>query len=398
MIEKKLRIAVVSDLHCHPSSKVDETGRRIDATYLYSDLLRNPEHPIESLTDLLKEEKVDLILCPGDFTNQSDKQGFISGWNYALELKDHFKADEIIATIGNHDVDSRNNYSDYSIEIPKKIKKNFPFKNDELRKSFWAEGFAFIEKDNFRILVINSCHFHFNKNKSTSGEVDSDLLKSVDDYLNENTEHKIQLMMCHHHPVRHSMFNLGEEDEIINSENLLNLLRKHKFDLIIHGHKHNPLLTYCNPTNINKIAIFSSGSFSAKTNLSYTGIKNFFHIIDIQKDNEVKGVIKSWTYQPQVGWQKKYEENTFMPPCTGFGSKKTTTQIVNEIVDLLNNKMYEKWENVRNLIPDIDCVIPEEAKRIQKELEDRNYALDKDFNNFPNRIYNNNKLDQEYGG
>lgn len=397
MIEKKLRIAVVSDLHCHPSTKVDNNGRKIDATYLYSDLLRNPEHPIESLTDLLKSEEVDLILCPGDFTDQSDKQGFISGWNYALELKDHFKADEIIATIGNHDVDSRNNYSNYSIDIPKKIKKNFPFKDDDLRKNFWAKGFAFIEKENFRILVINSCHFHFNKNKSISGEVDNDLLKDVDDYLKVNTEDKIQLMMCHHHPIRHSMFNLGEEDEIINSENLLSLLRRYKFDLIVHGHKHNPLLRYCNPTNINKIAIFSSGSFSSKTNLMHTGIKNYFHIIDIKKNEEVKGIINSWTYQPQVGWQKNYDENSFMPPNTGFGSKKTISDIKNEIVGFLNNKTHEKWENVRKQVSDIDCIIPEEAKAIHIELEEMNYALDKHISNYPTMIYNNNKLNESYG-
>lgn len=392
-----MRIAVVSDLHCHASTKVDERGNKIDATYLYSDLLRSPDHPIESLTDLLNKEEVDLILCPGDFTNQSDKQGFISGWNYALELKDHFKADDIIATIGNHDVDSRNNYSDYSIDIPKKIKKNFPFKDKDLRTNFWSQGFAFIEKDDFRILVINSCHFHFNKNKSSSGEVDSELLKDVEDYLIKNKENKIQLMMCHHHPIRHSMYNLGEEDEIINSENLLNLLRKFKFDLIIHGHKHNPLLRYCNPTNNNKIAIFSSGSFSSKTNLMHTGTKNFFHIIDINKNNESKGIISSWTYQPQIGWQKNYDENSFMPPNTGFGSKKTTSEIVNEIISLLKNKTDEKWENIRTQISDIDCLIPEEGKAIQKELEDNNYALDKHFSNFPTRIFNINKLNETYG-
>src|SRR3546814_398838 len=104
MTTNKLKLAIISDLHCHPINMEN------DVTYLPSDKLRSPsnDHPVESLLKIIKKEGIstDYTLCPGDFTDKASVIGFISGWNYSLEIHRALNSKEIIATLGNHDVDS----------------------------------------------------------------------------------------------------------------------------------------------------------------------------------------------------------------------------------------------------------------------------------------------------
>ena len=283
---KGLSIAVLSDLHCHPNSSSD------DCSYLYTDLLRtdSKNHPVESLNNLIHKDglQVDVTLCPGDFTNKSNVQGLISGWDFALEVNKHLKGKDIIATLGNHDVDSYQTFSNYSLELVKGISKGFPLRCENLRNQFWATGCAFIEENDYRILVINSSHYHYNKDTSGSGKVSKELINYVDEYMEVHGDNKISIALAHHHPITHARLELGIDDIIVNGEELLEALGKHKFDIFIHGHKHDAWLRYhpCSESP-HQIPIFSSGSFSAKSNLLYTGKRNHFHIIDIQKQDSV---------------------------------------------------------------------------------------------------------------
>ena len=123
------------------------------------------DHPVESLLNVIEEEgfSVDLTLCPGDFTDKANIQGFISGWSYSLEINRKLKGPNIIATVGNHDVDAYNNYSNYSLTTAKGIKQGFPLASEEECDTFWSKGCVFVEHDDYRILVINSSHFHHNR-------------------------------------------------------------------------------------------------------------------------------------------------------------------------------------------------------------------------------------------
>lgn len=301
MSEKKLSIAIISDLHCHPS----DNG--LNDTYLKTDMLRTPvlDHPVESIIQLIKKETIttDLTLCPGDFTNKSDRQGFISGWDFSLEIHNELNGKEIIGTLGNHDVDSFGDISDYSFQVARGIKKGFPYKSKNDCDTFWSKGGAFVEGDNYRVLVINSSHFHYNVKAAEAGKISDDLLDYIDKYLSEISDDKICIALAHHHPIDHSRTALGEKDKIIKADELLEILGQYKFDLFIHGHKHDPLLRYhpCYKSNY-KIPILSSGSFSSTTNISFTGQRNTFHKIDlIKKGKEIsKGRIKTWSFMPKT--------------------------------------------------------------------------------------------------
>lgn len=387
---KTLKIAVVSDLHCHPKRTKKEDGN--DETYLLTDKLRTPsnDHPVESL--LLLAEKnglnVDLTLCPGDFTDKANVQGFISGWGFSLEIHRGLKSKNIIATVGNHDVDVYNNHSNYSLDIAKGIKRGFPVSEDTDRNSFWAKGCVFIEEEEYRVLVINSSHYHHNKESAGAGKVGDDLIEYIKDYLSTKKDDKINIAMSHHHPVDHSMHKLGEEDKIVNSDALLDVLGDFKFDIFIHGHKHDPYLRY-HPTTKSgvKIPIFASGSFASSSNLMFTSQRNFFHIITITKDVVTKGEVETWTFFPNDGWNKNLDQKAF-PPFSGFGNDEPITKIFNDIVAEMNEKSQLTWDELCLVVVNLKHLLPSESLNLHTMLIDNGYMPDQHLWLKPSRIFN----------
>lgn len=382
-MEQKIRLAIVSDLHCHP-----EAGSfKENDSYLFTDSLRKNDHPIESLQRELKDIEVDLIIAPGDFTNKADTQGFISGWNYIIEIKEILKAQDIVATLGNHDVDSGNNYSNYSLETAKGIRKNFPLKDDHQRDEFWSKGCTFYEHEFCRILVINSCHFHYSRTTATGGRVDDDMLNHIDTYLEHNSDNKILIALVHHHPIPHDRQKLGEFDLIVNGKELLSKLADYKFDLLIHGHKHDPLLRYHTPIDSSyRLPIFSSGSFAALSNNLWCGSRNFFHILEISKEDSIVNCqINSWTYFPQNGWKYIYDESAY-PPYSGFGNLKRVDEIAEEIVKKMTLPFMD-WKRIQLLVPEVKYLIPAEMDKLYNELKNKKVYLDKVIGNFPEKIF-----------
>lgn len=389
----KLRIAIISDLHCHPKRTKEEGA---DCTYLLTDKLRNPvnDHPVESLLKVIRDWpiEVNLTLCPGDFTDKANTQGFIDGWSFSLEINQKLNSDNIIATLGNHDVDSHNSFSNYSLSIAKGIKRGFPLEIDSECDTFWSKGCVFVEKENYRVLVINSSHFHYNKLSAKSGQIDNDLIDYVHDYLKDKKDNKIQIAMSHHHPIDHSRFQLGEEDKIVNADGLLDVLGIYQFDLFIHGHKHDPLLRYFKTTKTNyQLTIFSAGSFSSTSNLMFTGMRNFFHVIEITKDKKAKGVIDTWTFIPNKGWEINNDEHGFATR-TGFGNDHSLEEIFASIKLLLENHNFMNWDEVITTIPDISHLIPADSKTLSDMLDANGYKLSAHIWKKGQQIFNLNRL------
>lgn len=393
---RKVSLAIISDLHCQPSNCCSDETYSNDS-YLKTDLLRDSisDHPVESLLHLIRKDeikKVDFTLCPGDFTNKSSKQGFVSGWDFSLEIHRELESQDILATLGNHDADSFGSTSSYSLTIARGIRKGFPLSDNTLCETFWANGCAFVEKEDCRFLVINSSHFHHNKSEAGSGRIDDVLLEYVKDYLSKNNDDKIKIAMAHHHPIDHSRMRLGEEDKIVNADDLLKILGENLFDLFIHGHKHDPLLRYhyCTGTS-HKIPILSSGSFSAISNLSWTSQRNTFHRLEITKDGNAPcvGKIRTWTFMPRSGWIINSDDNGFHP-FTGFGYHGTLEDLMTRVIQEIGDEIIKQWAHIVGKIPEVSYLTPEEAITFQNMLRERGYTLSPKISENPEDIYNKN--------
>lgn len=366
---KQLDLVVISDLHCHPTSK------GLNDTYLITDKLRSPikDHPVESLKEIIKKENLttNLTLCPGDFTNKSDRQGLIDGWAFCLEIHAYLKGDDIIATIGNHDVDVFQQYSNYSFENAKGISRGFPIDDEASCQTFWAKGCVFVEKENWRMLVINSSHFHHDSVASGHGQISHELIDYVENYLKDKNDNKIFLALAHHHPIDHSRTDLGEKDKIVNSDRLLEILGENRVDLFVHGHKHDPLLRYyqCHSTNY-RIPILASGSFSATTNHIYTQQRNHFHRIHLKKEGKSNcvGLIKTWTFFPKNGWKINSDQHGF-DSYTGFGYNGKIQDLAERIRKIVGSSPLMEWKKIRREVPEVDYLVPTESRELTIELE-----------------------------
>ena len=394
MGEKILKLAIISDLHCHPKRK---HGEGKDETYVLTDKLRTPsnDHPVDDLIDKIKKnhiEKVDITLCPGDFTDKANVQGFISGWGFSLEIHRELNGKEIIATVGNHDVDVYEQNSNYTLDIAKGIKRGFPLASESDKNTFWGMGCVFLERANCRILLINSSHFHHNKEAAKQGKVGDDLLEYVNNYLEEHNDDKIKIAMSHHPPKEHARAKLGEDDKIFNGDALLSILGEYKFDLFIHGHKHDPMISYYTVAgNAHRLPIFASGSFSSYSNLMYTSIRNAFHIITLQKDKVCTGEIETWTFFPNSGWRQPVDESAF-PAYTGFGCERKIEDVVDNVLSVMMAHGKLSWSEIVQQVPDLLYLLPEEGRNLEILLKEKQIHMDKTLSSKPTQFFNLSKL------
>lgn len=368
-MSKSLKIAILSDLHCHPS------GTNPANTVLFSDGLRLPskEHPVENLIDLINDEllNVDILMCPGDFAHQADRQGLLSGWYFVNEIAKAFGNIPIISTIGNHDVDSRNNNNTYSFHDIKKIGKNFPLESKYL-DSFWGNGYSIIDESDYIVLVINSCHFHTHNDGSVigHGEIDSSQIEMIENSISKyKDDDRIKILLLHHHPVQHERFELGETDFLKNGENLMKIVAETNFDIVIHGHKHDPWLRYYLPKTVDyKLPVLSSGSFSATNQKLYAEIGNYFHVLDLNKENKkCRGKVISYNYRNRGGWNK--EKRDFFP-YSGFGNNLQISELVSLIKKhVTKDSKLKSLASLTEEINQLDYLTPDEIKKLQSELK-----------------------------
>lgn len=360
----ELSIAVISDLHC----KHSKTDNNVD-TWLLSDNMRKPvnQHPVQSLVNLIFEEeiKVDLLLCPGDISNKTDPQGLVTGWSFLEEIKDRLSANYLIATFGNHDVDSRGIFNKYDhLDMPRKLKDNFPFESNYAKKAYIADRFCFIDLEDTLIFNFNSVHSHTNTPAANESIITDDILESIKNELDKITKtYKYKIAITHHHPIKHSNvgFKYKDSDFIEKGEKLIEILDSFNFQIFIHGHKHEPKLT-----NYNGIPVFASGSLSSIMNLHETGSKNNFHIIKL-KPNDKRGIIKSWDFTYGIGWSPARSK---IKSEIGFGYKGDIIDYSNKIKYFFESKGLERMNNIDFLLefPDFKYYSPDEQDKLIIEL------------------------------
>jgi UDP-2,3-diacylglucosamine pyrophosphatase LpxH len=380
-----LSIAIASDLHCTLTTQTS-------ISYLLSDLPKKPinKHPVESIKKVIKEEGItaDLLLCPGDIADKVSKQGMISGWQFLQDIKLALNNASLVATLGNHDVDSRNQHNSGPFEFIKNLVDFKPTEDEVANDSYWRNHFCILHKHNYILLIINSCFSHTNETLAKASQISPAMLEKIDEELHRFTgTDLVKIAMCHHHPIHHSNTSLEYKDSdfIDQSDKLLSILERHKFNLVIHGHKHEPRLV-----NFNSLPIFACGSFSSMANLLDIGCENTFHYITIDT-NSKKGTIKTWIYKPFTGWSQKH--GSYFPCLTGFGFQSNMENLANECHTwfLKQGKDSVSYTDLLKKFPDISYMIPSDQTSFNKLITDKyGLAFSPNLPNIPDRLYNLN--------
>jgi predicted phosphodiesterase len=378
-VDIKLQIAILSDLHCYlpdPSIK----GGSVES-FLVVGAPRIPvrQHPVQALLELIESEqlKAHALICPGDLTNKSCQKGLVTAWGHLDEIKRALCSDNLMCTLGNHDIDYKKINAENPFLLPMSTHPDFPIPDGVLKNQFWAEGFTFIEKDNpaALYLLINSVADFNDENSAARGAFNSIRLESLRKQLSSRSEKidsQLRIAIMHHHPTLHSFMNYSSDDVLSNGDQLLDLLSLNKFKLFIHGHRHQPRLKRC-IQNGNGMLIFASGSFSAMLYDIGSTTRNLFHYFTLtKKDSLFKGSVQSWEYNYGNGWSRTSRKSAGIPFEIKFSDMFVD-------IDPKCFKDYMECESLMKIesksiyskFPDFEYYLPDETERIRIDLESK---------------------------
>lgn len=373
------RIAVISDLHVGPNARgVDMCPHKLEEA---KQLSRERDY-VSHLIHLVKSKEFEEIgpisaLCiPGDMSAEAHAEEFrladqairrISG---ALGINDN----SIYYVPGNHDA----HWRVMSLE-PRDFWQRFKyapllqdgllFLNQTKQANFGSiqsSPFTIVWCSDSMLLVgINSAGHDFPDATPHHGLIRQESLRDLEVYLDslELKEEQLRICMLHHHPVQYSDPIPNESDFSIvgNAENFLNTMKKYRFDLILHGHKHYPRVESRLDNNGHPYVTMCAGTFSSILDpLWHSGVSNFFHIIEVTGRDSVtggiKGFVRTWRFCPTKKWTPSAQQ-AGMLHIESFGSSATELEVRNmlnaALGSILSVKSYCKWSDLVEECPDI---------------------------------------------
>lgn len=373
----KIKLAVISDLHCHSKKNNND----VRESYLLTDEeLPTLQNPYKSFKELVVRDNIeaDVLIMPGDYSNKCCLEGLKMGWGITQDIARLINAKDLISNVGNHDVDSQNLHKKGAFYHIKEIAKTLPTIDNDKNDDFWQNGFVIIEYEDFRILNINSVHSHTNEIDAKHGLFSYDSMSVLEEELKLITDSKFGIAVCHHNIIEHSRQASSSTDYMHHGDELIELLDKYGFELIIHGHKHDPLIRYA-PGGGDSSLIFSSGSFSAFKSLLLSGGYNTFHVIDIEirKNARSVGIIDTWFFVPTKGW-KKDVPNPFINSKSGFGIKFDLKEKALQVLNWFKENDYNILNYENDFLPhfnDIKYLIPSDIDKLRGELKKLNILI-----------------------
>lgn len=395
-MEFSVRLAVISDLHYRTHSSEGECRPAVSSQGVHDDpmagLLRHLQKHKESL-ETSDGQIADYLLCPGDIADKANELAFDEGWKKLKELQNALGARHLVASTGNHEVNSRASSEtdlagNVEIEIDplKSLQKHhdYPttaFTENNQRWVYWGRGFEFIEDGNVLILLINSSHYHWTTRtvefeRGRLGDIALAELQIEIKRRVSGSSQRLFVALLHHHPIphQHLSYDLGNI-EMTNGSRLISMLEDSGVPwLIVHGHKHHARLIPAQGGHYGPL-VFAAGTFGA--HLSGTlalETRPQFYLIEAKLspsvNSEVSILIRalSWTGSDWI-WSTK--KNHGLPDRCGFRLPRTDpTAIASAIRNFLDSTSDTvlKWEQVMNAVTELKYILPTDIQHVQRAL------------------------------
>lgn len=394
-----VRVAIVSDLHAASHHVPDahtflRPGPAMDGT----------RNPFDALDDLIAQEdlRADFVLCPGDLGDKADPDGIAYAWQSLDRLRERLRAACLIATAGNHDIDSRFMYTGYDAKGRlQELAPLFPVADLHPADEYWSRHFTTIETDAARVVTLNSCayhgyyddeddHAHPNRHRARRerdhGRVADRTLVRLRRHLEGLTPKPVNIVLCHHHPARFGV-KLPDTDVMEGGDVLVELLAGGTCGrwAIVHGHKHYPNLMYAQGGG-NAPVIFGAGSFSSADLWAELGgdVRNQFYVIEFPLRDTIPlglpwaATFRSWTFIASQGWVTRSPEGG-LPSLGGFGFRAEAGQLADDVnaYAAAKGKTIMRWSEVLEAFPRLRYLIPIDEKHLERELEQRGCSVDR---------------------
>lgn len=377
-----LRIAVMSDLHADrripgTSGAAPPMESHLDVDMSEANVSQHPIRALESLIDA-QSLRADLLICPGDITHKAKPEPLQYAWRRVHDIGKKLGVSAVVATAGNHDVDSRYAYNDHDARgMMQGLVPLFPLSDPSANDHFWARHYVVLERDKYRLVILNSSAYHGGEPEEIKhGRVARrtiDALRSdIVEAQQKNKGTVLNILVCHHHPQRHPGVSIPDYEAMVLGPDLLELLGSGDLGrwLVIHGHKHNPRLTYAGGTASSAV-VFSAGSFSV---VLYPELqnraRNQFYILEAFPDDVptqgVVGLGRAWDFVPGQGWVPA-GAGSGLPAHFGFGSRIDPNVWASRLA--AGGAPFREWSDVVVEFPDLQYVLPSDLRAIERALD-----------------------------
>lgn len=378
-----IRLLVVSDIHAF-GAKENSDGSLLD----YSPSAYPSPNP---LRDLIRQAQTaglqaDVLICAGDISNRADSAGLKEAWKDLQELAKTLGNAQLIATNGNHDLDSRFLANDKDPD-PKgallALEPPFPFADLALNNQYWARNFALVpQPSGVMIAVLNTSAYHGGQQSEINhGRVSKRTITELCHALEQAKDYKAHVLVCHHHPLPLNGWAGGTDMEYIrNGQELLDGILKATSTswLVVHGHRHTPRLVHGASDNNDVPFVFGAGSLGARI----TGVANQFHVVTLHVPPEndhasISGVVETWFWSDSTGW-KFNSGSSRLPAECGFGYRGQVKRLVSKIAEICDVKTFVTWKEVQELQPGVRFLMPDSLQEFEDELECAGLAVMRD--------------------
>ncbi|MEX3998743.1 metallophosphoesterase [Paraburkholderia sp. EG285A] len=378
MTQEPVTFAVLSDLHAAPRSS-DPKGTEVKL-YSDGDGFGQHDNPLSSLYELVAREGLtaDFVICPGDMTNRADGGALKFVWEQLHALKQKLGGQEVVATVGNHDVDSRgHSVGTIPREALMRLVPRFPIADNALADHFWAHGYFLTTIGRVRFLVLNSSWLHEHRDELEHGAVTFYTLEKLRRDLEGQPAAEFNVAVCHHHPHVHSELDLGG-DIMINGQKLLDTLSANCAWLVVHGHKHHPKIELAQG-EFQQPVVLACGSFSGRLEgANATVSRNYFHMVKVERfgvDAELRGVVRSWNWVAGYGWKDYGNANVTFPSRLGFGFEGSVQKLARDVVDSMGDHQLIKWEAMLGMQPDLAHLTPRKFAALGQILDTKHNII-----------------------
>lgn len=377
-------IAIISDPHVFDGVSGDDCPSFI-AT---KDDQANPrQNPFAGLRNLIADQhlKCDYLFCGGDLGDRATPDAQQYAWQSINQIGGLLQVKEVFGAAGNHDVDSRFAYNQYDAKGQiLSLEPKFPTSRESNWLEYWARNFTIVDLDEARLLLLNSSAFHgYHKSGETPeyihGRVSDRTLDAIAQRLSGARKRSINILFCHHHPIKNDAVKNADYSHMDNGDRLVNLVQDLGVGpwMLLHGHKHAPRLYYA-PGDSSAPTVFSAGSFAAKPFRETSDpIKPEFYIITIQNlpensSSTVRGRIEVWQWSYGIGWGKG-KQGIGLGNSAGFGARLDTSEFASEIgtrLKQMHSGTSLKWSDFTDEFPKLQHLIPSDLKRVIDQLRE----------------------------
>jgi 3',5'-cyclic AMP phosphodiesterase CpdA len=387
------RIAVFSDIHAF-APRPDGVGLQDgDPSWARTipDQLEEDRGPFQALARTIENEalQADLLLCCGDMGDKADLDGVRFTWGWLETLRRRLRAELVIGTTGNHDVDSRNQSGRGDpMHCVRALQPPFPMDVPAPHSDYWERNVALVETGDTAVLVVNTAAEHSSPELAKRGRLTQQTLDTVRDTI-ADIKGSERIALVHHHPYRHDAIDWKDNSELEGGPELLRLLEDNGDWLVIHGHRHYPNIVYA-AGGTRAPVILAAGSFAA---ILYpelgARVRNQFHIVDVQPPGSIAGTagmigsIRSWEYSPANGWARPISQEG-IPDGAGFGYRGSVADVADTIERFVSasDDSFVTLGDVIVTNPSLRYVLPRDRGHVLEQLASRGVLVSPTANSY----------------